>query len=292
MLCGFLNVNKKKGMTSSRVVGKVKGILRAQGISGVKVGHTGTLDPDGEGVLPIAIGRATRLFDYFSEKTKIYYTEFVFGKSTDTLDASGTVIEESCVMPTEADILAVIPSLTGDIDQIPPAYSAKSVDGRRAYDLAREGKEFELRSRRVRIDAIEYCGVCGEGGEKAHAFRVTCGGGTYIRSIARDMAKALGTCGYMRYIRRERSGEFRIADAYTLEELEAGIADKIIPVEAVLKEFKRYDCPQEDARKALNGVKTSPAGMPEGVFRLYFEGELTALAENVGGVMEIKTRLL
>ena len=129
-------------MTSSRVVGKVKGILRANGISGVKVGHTGTLDPDGEGVLPVAVGRATRLFDILSEKTKVYYTEFVFGKTTDTLDASGVVTALSEVVPEKNDILAVIPALIGDIDQIPPAYSAKSVDGRRAYDLAREGKEF------------------------------------------------------------------------------------------------------------------------------------------------------
>lgn len=289
MICGFLNVNKKKGMTSSRVVGKVKGILRANGISGVKVGHTGTLDPDGEGVLPVAVGRATRLFDILSEKTKVYYTEFVFGKTTDTLDASGVVTALSEVMPEKNDILAVIPALIGDIDQIPPAYSAKSVDGRRAYDLAREGKEFELKARRVRIESIEYCGER-EGG--AHAFRITCGGGTYIRSIARDMAQALGTYGYMRYIRRERSGIFTIEDSCTVEELEGGIVDKIIPIEAVLSDFPRYDCPSREVARVLNGVKAELEGMPEGVFRLYCDGVLTGLAGNDNGTIEVKTRLI
>ena len=288
MICGFINVCKVKGMTSSRVVGKIKGILRAQGISGVKVGHMGTLDPDGEGVLPVAVGKATRLFDYLSEKIKIYYTEFVFGKTTDTLDESGKTVAVSDMVPSEEEITAVIPSLTGEKDQIPPMYSAKSVDGRRAYDLAREGAEFELKPRKVRIDSIEYCGKV----DDAFAFRITCGGGTYIRSIARDMAQALGTYGYMRYIRRERSGIFTIEDSCTVEELEGGIVDKIIPIEAVLSDFPRYDCPSREVARVLNGVKAELEGMPEGVFRLYCDGVLTGLAGNDNGTIEVKTRLI
>lgn len=288
MICGFINVCKVKGMTSSRVVGKIKGILRAQGISGVKVGHMGTLDPDGEGVLPVAVGKATRLFDYLSEKTKIYYTEFVFGKTTDTLDESGKTVAVSDMVPSEEEITAVIPSLTGEKDQIPPMYSAKSVDGRRAYDLAREGAEFELKPRKVRIDSIEYCGKV----DDAFAFRITCGGGTYIRSIARDMATALGTLGYMRYIRREKSGVFAIADSFTTEELETGILDKIVSAESVLQDYPRYDCPEEKIVYVTNGVPVKLKNMPEGAFRLYCSGALVGMAESVEGAINIKTRLV
>lgn len=288
MICGFVNVCKVKGMTSSRVVGKIKGILRAQGICGVKVGHMGTLDPDGEGVLPVAVGKATRLFEYLSEKTKIYYTEFVFGKTTDTLDESGKTVAVSEKVPSEEEITAVIPSLTGEKDQIPPMYSAKSVDGRRAYDLAREGAEFELKPRKVHIDSIEYCGKVGD----AFAFRITCGGGTYIRSIARDMATALGTLGYMRYIRREKSGVFAIADSYTTEELETGIVDKIVSAESVLQDYPRYDCPEEKIVYVTNGVPVKLKDMPEGVFRLYCSGVLVGMAESVEGAINIKTRLV
>ena len=152
-----------------------------------------------------------------------------------------------------------------------------------------EGKEFALKARRVRIESIEYCGER-DGG--AHAFRVTCGGGTYIRSIARDMAQALGTYGYMRYIRRERSGIFTIENAYTVDELESGITDKMIPVENVLNDFPRYDCPSDEVARVLNGVKVNLVGMPEGIFRLYCDGMLTGLAENDNGTIEVKTRLI
>ena len=128
MLNGFINVNKEKGMSSAFVVTKLKRILRSRGIAFDKIGHTGTLDPDGEGVLPIALGKATRLFDYTLDKKKVYYTEFVFGKETDTLDESGVVIKECDKVVEISDILSVIPTLKGEIDQIPPLYSAKSVD--------------------------------------------------------------------------------------------------------------------------------------------------------------------
>ncbi len=275
MLNGFINVNKEKGMSSAFVVTKLKRILKNRGIAFDKIGHTGTLDPDGEGVLPIAVGKATKLFDYLLDKKKVYYTEFVFGKETDTLDESGVVIKECEVHPTEEQILAVLPSLEGEIDQIPPLYSAKSVDGRRAYDLARQGVAFELKPKRITIYSIKYLGKR----EDAFAFEVTCSGGTYIRSIARDMAYALGTVGYMRYIKRTASGAFSIDRSYTLKELETiDLESNLYSIEEILSSFARFDAPKGAERLLDNGVRMK-LGVPNGVFTIYINEELTWIAE-------------
>ena len=289
MLNGFINVNKEKGMSSAFVVTKLKRILRTRGIPFDKIGHTGTLDPDGEGVLPIALGKATRLFDYTLDKKKVYYTEFVFGKETDTLDESGVVIKEDDKSIDEDDIKAVLPSLMGEIDQIPPLYSAKSVDGRRAYDLAREGKTFELKPKRVSVYGVEYLGKK----DDAFAFRITCSGGTYIRSIARDMAYAMGTLGYMRYIRREQSGNFTIDKSYTLSELEsADIESNLVKMEEIVTDLPRFDAPKGAERLLDNGVRMM-LKVPDGVFKMYIEGELVWLAERNAedGRIDFKTRL-
>lgn len=275
MLNGFINVNKEKGMSSAFVVTKLKRILRNRGIEFDKIGHTGTLDPDGEGVLPIAVGKATRLFDYLLDKKKVYYTEFVFGSETDTLDEGGRVIKDGGRMPSEEEVLAILPTLEGEIDQIPPLFSAKSIDGRRAYDLARQGIKFELKPKRVTIYAIKYLGKK----DNAFAFEVTCSGGTYIRSIARDMAYALNTLGYMRYIKRIASGAFNIERAYTLKELESiDIEESLISIEEMLECFNRFDAPKGAERLLDNGVRMK-LGVPEGVFTIYIDGELTWMAE-------------
>lgn len=289
MLNGFINVNKEKGMSSAFVVTKLKRILRSRGIAFDKIGHTGTLDPDGEGVLPIALGKATRLFDYTLDKKKVYYTEFVFGKEMDTLDESGVVIKECDKVVEISDILSVIPTLKGEIDQIPPLYSAKSVDGRRAYDLAREGKEFTLKPKRITIYEIEYLGV----NNGAYAFRITCSGGTYIRSIARDMAYAMGTLGYMRYIRREASGPFNIERAYTLKELESiDIEQNLIKMEEILVDMPRFDAPKGAERLLDNGVRMA-LKVPDGSFKIYIDDELTWIAEKNenDGRIDFKARL-
>lgn len=275
MLNGFINVNKEKGMSSAFVVTKLKRILRNKGIAFDKIGHTGTLDPDGEGVLPIAVGKATRLFDYLLDKKKVYYTEFIFGKETDTLDESGKLVAECDKIPSETEIQSIIPSLEGEVDQIPPLFSAKSVDGRRAYDLAREGIKFELKAKRITIYQIKYVGRVDE----AFAFEVTCSGGTYIRSIARDMALALGTKGYMHYIKRIQSGQFSIDTAYTLGELEnIDIAQNIIKMESLLKDFPRFDAPKGTERLLDNGVRMR-LSVPDGMFAIYIDDELTWMAE-------------
>ncbi len=290
MLNGFINVNKNGGMSSAFVVTRLKWLLRDKGYSFDKIGHTGTLDPDGEGVLPIALGKANRLFNYMLDKEKIYYTEFVFGKETDTLDASGAVIRECNKVPEESEILAVLESLCGEIDQIPPLYSAKSVDGRRAYDLARQGVAFELKPKKVTIYNIKYLGRRGE----AFAFEVTCSGGTYIRSIARDMASALGTLGYMRYIKRVQSGVFKIDKSYTLAELEAvqDISAIMVPLDELLVDYPSFEAPF-GAEKLLNNAVRMKLDVPDGIFKLYIDGALIWLAEkNVeDGRIDFKVRL-
>ena len=227
---GFVNINKPLGMTSSDVVVKVRGILRRASGEKQKVGHLGTLDPQGSGVLPIAVGTATRLFDFMQEKRKVYQATFVFGKETDTLDGVGKIVATSDILPAKEQIEPFVATYHGKIDQVPPQYSAKSVDGRRAYDLARQGVAVELAPKRVNI---EYVKLLDSSNGVAHlkkgdytlqdneyAFEIACSSGTYIRSIARDVAYALKTVGYMSSIDRVQSGNFRLDDAVTLEEFE------------------------------------------------------------------------
>ena len=181
---GFFNVDKPSGIVSSAVVNKIKWL------SGVPCGHMGTLDPLASGVLPVGVGNATRLFDYFLEKRKEYIAEFTFGVDSDTLDSTGTLVRGGQV-PDEREIEGVLPTFFGDIMQVPPKYSAKNVNGRRGYDLARAGIDFELSPKQVHIYGMELMGRV-EGKEDTFRIRISCGGGTYIRSLARDIAAALG----------------------------------------------------------------------------------------------------
>ncbi len=276
MLNGFLNVNKVAGMTSQKVISRLKGIMRRQGVQFDKIGHLGTLDPDGEGVLPIALGRATRLFDYYLDKRKVYYTVFKFGVSTDTLDSSGEVTEQCDIIPSKEEIEAVIPTLCGTIQQIPPMYSAKCVAGQRAYQLARKGEFLELKAKEVQIYSIKCIEQLSN---DTFSFEVACGGGTYIRSIARDMALALNTVGLMHYIKRLHSGGFAIENSFTLEELENGnVMDCIQPLEVGLAQFERFDAPVWQKKLILDGVKVTLINPPKGNFVLYVEDMLVGIA--------------
>ncbi|MFI3229182.1 MAG: tRNA pseudouridine(55) synthase TruB [Bacillota bacterium] len=277
MLNGFININKVAGMTSQKVISILKRILRNQNVSFDKIGHLGTLDPDGEGVLPISLGRATRLFDYFLDKRKVYYTEFTFGTTTDTLDASGVEIDSCEKLPTLEEINAVIPSLCGSIAQIPPMYSAKSVDGQRAYKLARKGESVELRPKQVEIYSIKCVGQLSS---DTFSFEIECGGGTYIRSIARDMATAVGSVGLMKYIKRLSSGGFNIDTAITLEELEnANAEDYILPMSVGLAQFERFDAPVWQKKLIIDGVKVTLKNPPKENFALYVDDILVGIAK-------------
>lgn len=207
---GFLNLLKPPGMTSSDAVVRIRRTL-----SGEKVGHAGTLDPEAAGVLPIMIGKASRLFDVLVEKQKTYIAEIAFGIATDTQDAEGSVLLRTDKMPTEAELMAVLPQFTGDIMQTPPAFSALKVGGKTAYELAREGKAPVLAARPAHIDGIELLDMMPPDGAR---LRVDCGKGVYIRTLCHDIGQVLGCGAHMRFLLRTLSGSFAIENSVTLEE--------------------------------------------------------------------------
>ena len=276
---GFINVDKPSGMTSSAVVNRIKRL------TGLPCGHMGTLDPLASGVLPVGIGNATRLVEYFLNKQKEYIAEFTFGADSDTLDSTGELVRGGRI-PTAADIQRLIPDIEGDIMQVPPKYSAKNVGGRRGYDLARAGIEFELEPKKVRIDEVALLG--GEG--DIFRFRIRCGGGTYIRSLARDIAGKLGTKAVMSGLRRTKSGYFKIEEAVPFDALTGeNIEELLIPTESVLPyETIVLTCPR--AEKIFCGVPAS-TDYADGEYKIYRDGIFYGIAEVRNKRAKIKTKL-
>jgi len=222
---GWIIIDKPVGPGSTQVVSAVKRALRTGGYAKAKVGHGGTLDPLASGVLPVALGEATKLAGRMLDSDKIYEFTIGFGVETDTLDLEGRVIETSDVRPTLADVDAALPDFTGPIEQVPPAYSALKVDGERAYDLARAGEEVALKARAIVIHSISVCpeqsistSPDANGLEEitltAHVSK-----GTYIRSLARDIARTLGTVGHVTMLRRIKAGPFTLESAISLDML-------------------------------------------------------------------------
>ena len=282
---GFFNVDKPSGITSSAVVNKCKWL------TATPCGHLGTLDPLASGVLPVGVGNATRLFDYFLEKEKEYVAEFTFGVASDTLDSTGTLTIDGRI-PTEKEIEAVLPSLIGEIAQIPPKYSAKSVNGRRGYELARAGVEFELAPKTVRIYDIAMLGS-GEA-KNSYRFQIRCGGGTYIRSIARDMAFALGTNGVMSALKRTKSGVFTAENAIPFSLLEqdlpvSELEKYLIPTESVLP-FPKLLLNGRKAEKIFNGLAVETE-QSDGLYKLYQGENFYGLAQVEKGMAKAKTKL-
>ena len=283
---GFINVDKPSGIVSSTVVNKIKWL------SGVPCGHMGTLDPLASGVLPVGVGNATRLFDYFLEKEKEYIADFTFGVDSDTLDSTGNLVQGGHV-PSEAEIKGVLSTLVGEVMQIPPKYSAKNVNGHRGYDLARAGIEFELAPKKVVIHDIELLGKK-EDTEDTYLFKIRCGGGTYIRSIARDMAAALGTKAVMSGLRRTQSGIFTLQNAVPFEVLEKDppleeLEKYLIPTDSVLP-FGTLSLTEAELGKILQGqrVKTDVA---DGLYKIYTADGFYGLAEVLEGLAKAKTKL-
>lgn len=245
---GFVNIIKPTGESSSNVVCKVKKIL------GIKrVGHLGTLDPAASGVLPVAFGKATKFFDYFLTKDKEYIADVKFGIETDTLDSFGQIIDKQEKQLSMAEIQAVLGEFIGRIKQIPPKYSAIKIDGKKACDLAREGKEVEIKSREIDIFDLK---LLSQLDDNLFRFKVHCSAGTYIRTLFSDIAKRLGTVSTTPVIIRTKSGSFNIENAITLNELEKSL--KIISIEELFAGFKTFDVSnKETVKKILNGVKIS-----------------------------------
>ncbi len=282
---GFFNVDKPSGLVSSAVVNKCKWL------TGVPCGHMGTLDPLASGVLPVGVGNATRLFDYFLQKDKEYIAEFTFGVTSDTLDNTGALVYGGNV-PSEQEIKTVLSSLAGDVMQVPPKYSAKNVNGKRGYDLARAGIEFELAPKQVRIDCVELLGQADT--ENAYRFQIRCGGGTYIRSIARDMAELLGTTALMSALRRTQSGFFTLKNAVPFSVLEQDLPVEeleqyLIPTEQVLP-FATLPTTRQEEERLLHGL-TVETGEKDGLYKLYQGEVFYGLAEVKRGRAKAKTKL-
>ena len=283
---GFFNVDKPSGMTSSTVVNKCKWL------SGVPCGHMGTLDPLASGVLPVGVGNAARLFNYFLEKEKVYIAEFTFGVESDTLDSTGNLVRGGHV-PDEGEISAVLPQFFGDIMQIPPKYSAKNINGRRGYELARAGIEFELEAKKVHIYDMEVLGKV-EDKEDTFRIQIRCGGGTYIRSLARDIAEALGTKAVMSALRRTQSGVFTIEKSIPFSLLEEDpsvevLQSYLIPTESVLP-FERLPLTEKQEKKLLQGQQVC-VEQENGLYKLYQENRFYGIAEVVNGQAKAKTKL-
>jgi len=251
-LTGFVNIVKPTGMSSSDVVIKVKKILKTK-----KVGHLGTLDPAASGVLPISIGKATKFFDYFLSKDKEYVALVEFGLSTDSLDSYGNIIEKEDVNITSEMIERVLCEFVGEIEQIPPKYSAIKINGKRACDLARENVDFEIKPRKINIYSINLIRICEK---NKFLFKVHCSAGTYIRTLFYDVATRLGTVAITPVIIRTKSGLFNTSNAITLEELEE--SKKILSIEDVFYNTKKVIVDKNIAFKLINGVRLNVENLP------------------------------
>lgn len=278
---GILVVNKSKGLTSNDIVKKVKKILNT------KVGHTGTLDPNATGVLPLLLGNATKISKYLINHDKEYEAVIKLGAKTTTADVEGKIIEEKEVNKEKLkkeNIEEVLKSLIGKQQQIPPIYSAIKVNGKKLYEYARQGKEVEIKARNIEIYDLKLLKIDSKNDELT--INVKCSKGTYIRSLCEDIAVKLETLGYMKELNRIQVGEFNIKDSVTIEEFKANIENKdysnIIGIEEIFKEIPEITIKQREYEKYLNGVKIDTDNM-DGIYRIYLDNKFSGL-----GIVENK----
>ena len=308
---GWIILDKPLGLGSTQAVAAVKRNLRSAGFGKVKVGHGGTLDPLATGVLPIALGEATKLCGRMLDASKTYDFTICFGTETSGLDAEGEVVATSDVRPTLEQVQQALAQFTGPIEQIPPAYSAIKIDGKRAYDLARAGEVVEMKSRGVTVYQLTICHaelvsasyfdrdksktlkqVQGDALLGSVTLTADVSKGTYIRSLARDIAYALGTVGHVSMLRRVRAGPFALNGAISLDKLNAfgqGAAqeDIILPIEAGLVDIPALDLSPEQARAIQQGRVLTGIAMKDGLHWAR-DADLRpiALVENIGGALK------
>lgn len=287
---GWIILDKPLGLGSTQAVGAVKRNLRQAGLGKVKVGHGGTLDPLASGVLPIALGEATKLCGRMLDASKEYAFTVAFGVQTDTLDLEGKLVAQSEVRPTLADVQAILPRFTGPIEQVPPAYSALMVDGQRAYDLARAGHDVALKARAVTIHSLvldAFDDASGSATLIAHVSK-----GTYIRSLARDIARALGTVGHVTMLRRLRAGPFGLDRAISLDKLNevgqgAPLENVLLPLEAGLVDIPALTLDPEQARAVRQGRVLAGLPLNDGLFWARLGNVPVALVELSDGNVRV-----
>ena len=284
---GFFNVIKPIGWSSSDLVVKIRGILRRQTGHKVKIGHLGTLDPLATGVLGVAVGSATKLFDFFLSKKKTYIATCVLGRSTDTLDSAGQTTAMMPVGPLSDDrISEILSRFVGQISQVPPLYSAKSVEGVRAYRLAAKGVEVELRPCNVTIYSIR---LLSRENNETFRFLVECSGGTYIRSLCRDIGSQLGYPAYMAALQRTQNGMMRLDEAVTLERIEQNPSDCFVPLESFGESLIRVDYPEEMRKQIDNGIKQSTA-LDDALLSVYVGDRFYGIGQAKGGMISMVAR--
>jgi tRNA pseudouridine55 synthase len=284
---GLIVVDKPAGWTSHDVVAKLRGACGQR-----RIGHAGTLDPDATGVLLVGLGRVTRLLRFLQETTKEYRGDVVFGIATDSLDASGTVVERVAMPVTREQVVDVAARFVGDIEQVPPMVSAVKVDGRRLHELARRGVEVEREPRRVRIERIDVEElVPGEHPEADHpvvTIRVVCSSGTYIRTLADDLGRALGGCAHLASLRRLAVGAFTLADAHPLDEILTDPGPFVLSPANAMRGLARIEVDGPDARAVGHGAvftgdRADVGSAGPGPFAVLDDhGELLAVYERAG----------
>lgn len=253
MINGVINVYKEAGFTSHDVVAKLRGILKQK-----KIGHTGTLDPDATGVLPVCLGTATKLCDMLTDKNKTYEAVMLLGKQTDTQDISGEVINEAAVTVDEEAVREAVMSFVGEYDQVPPMYSALKVNGKKLYELAREGVTVERKARKVQILSVDIKSV--DMNNNTVTMEVECSKGTYIRTLCEDIGNKLGCYGCMKALKRIRVSSFGISDAKTLDEIaninsSGKLDDILVRVDSVFGDCKAINTPAKADVYLYNGNK-------------------------------------
>ncbi len=285
---GVIVINKPTGQTSHNLVGFTRRLLNIK-----KVGHTGTLDPDASGVLPVCIGRGTKAADMLTASDKAYRAQFILGMTTDTLDASGEILTEQPVNATKEQIEDVIKGFIGEIYQIPPMFSAIKKDGKKLYELAREGITIEREKRKVTIFDIKICEIDME--NFAITIEVFCSKGTYIRTLCEDIGMKLGCGAYMNTLVRTKSANFTLEESYTPEELlkmkKEGILEKvIIPVDKLFSDYEEVILDAFLSSKAKNGIAIRKKGLKEGnLYRIYGENkEFLCISEYKDGALYLK----
>lgn len=259
---GILNILKPPGMTSFDVVALLRGMLGTR-----KIGHAGTLDPLAAGVLPVCLGKATKAIEFMMEKDKYYRAELTLGIATDTQDSTGKTISSADPACTDEDIRKAVNSFTGMYSQLPPMYSALRIDGKRLYDLAREGTEVERERRNVVIYSADVVDIDRSGGVRA-LIDVHCSKGTYIRTLCADIGDLLGCGGHMSFLLRKRAGPFDIASAVTLEELErrkldGSLGSVLLDADTVFMQYDSYTLDEIEEKKFRNGVEIDIGRSPD-----------------------------
>jgi tRNA pseudouridine55 synthase len=280
MLHGWIILDKPVGLGSTTAVSAVKRILREAGEPKTKVGHGGTLDPLASGVLPIALGEATKLCGRMLDATKGYEFTIKFGEETDTLDAEGEVIATSDERPSAEQVEAILPRFTGPIEQVPPAYSALKIGGKAAYARARAGEKVEMKTRNATVSDLRIV----EATHDSTTLSATVSKGTYIRSLARDIALALGTVGHVSYLRRTRAGPFGIDTAVSLDFLTEiakarQLTRAVLPLQAALDDIPALPVTPDQAQLLRHGQKLFGFPAPPGLCMATLESTPVALVE-------------